>query len=126
MAELEKIVSLAPTRLLDALSDWLKTMHADASCPQLVVELQLHARRSPEFAAKYYALQESHTRTLAVILETYFKAHSKAFPIDATDLASCLTALAHGISLQNPVGKPGTSDEAGRIIDELLGVLIRR
>jgi AcrR family transcriptional regulator len=126
LAELEKIVSLAPAQLFDALSNWLQTMHADAHCPQLVVELQLHARRSPEFAGKYYALQERHTRTLAMILETYFKAHSKAIPIDAMDLASCLTALAHGISLQNPVGKPGTSDEAGRIIDELLGVFIQR
>src|SRR6202166_4196624 len=47
IAELERIVSLAPDQLSKALKAWLETMHADSDCPLLVAELQLHARRRP-------------------------------------------------------------------------------
>jgi len=123
--ELEKLIRLDPSKLVDRVTRWLKTMHADATFPQLVVELQLHARRSPEFADQYYALQRNHTEALARILEIYFASSSTTVPFDAMDLASCMTALAHGLSLQYPARRPGAQNEAGRIMDELLRVLIR-
>jgi AcrR family transcriptional regulator len=126
MAELERIVDLDPDKLSAALTHWLETMHADSDCPLLVTELQLHARRSPIFAERYYALQEQQTRTLAGILERYFQAASMPLPMNALDLAESVTALAHGLSLQHPPGKPGEPNVAGRIIDAMLMLLTRR
>jgi AcrR family transcriptional regulator len=126
MAELERIVSLDPDKLSAAVTGWLETMHADRDCPLLVTELQLHARRSPAFAKRYYALQEQQTRTLAGILERYFRAASKPLPMDPLDLAGSLTALAHGLSLQRPPRKPGAPSAAGRVIDGMLKLLTQR
>jgi AcrR family transcriptional regulator len=126
MAELERIVSLDPDKLSRSVTGWLETMHADRDCPLLVTELQLHARRSAAFAKRYYALQEQQTRTLAGILERYFRAASKPLPMDPLDLAGSLTALAHGLSLQRPPRKPGAPSAAGRVIDSMLKLLIER
>src|SRR6266566_4627785 len=104
MAELARIISLDPDKISAAVTGWLETMHADRDCPLLMTELQLHARRSPAFAERYYALQERQTRTLAGILKRYFKAVSTPLPIDPRDLAGSITALAHGLSLQRPPG----------------------
>ena len=76
MAELGRIVSLDPHQLSAALSAWLETMHCDSDCPLLVTELQLHARRNPAFAKRYYALQDQQTGALARILERFFEAQS--------------------------------------------------
>ncbi|MFM0339284.1 TetR/AcrR family transcriptional regulator [Paraburkholderia fungorum] len=126
MAALEKIVELEPQELYQAISQWLATMHSESDCPVLATELQLQARRSLEFAEHYYALQEQQTRTLARILRAYFKASSANLPIDAADLAACIIALAHGLSLQRPVGKSRSRNQAGRVIDELLQVLLTK
>jgi len=101
-------------------------MHAERDCPLLVTELQLHARRSPAFAKRYYALQEQQTRTLAGILERYFKAASVPLPMDALELAACMTALANGLSLQRPSSKPGGPSASGRIIGGMLKLLTQR
>ena len=126
MAELERIVSLDPNKLSAAVTGWLETMHADRDCPLLMTELQLHARRSPAFAKRYYALQEQQTRILAGILERYFKAASIPLPMDPLDLAGSMTALAHGLSLQRPPSRPGVPSRAGRVIDSMLKLLTRR
>jgi AcrR family transcriptional regulator len=126
MTELERIVSLDAGKLSTAVTGWLETMHADKDCALLVTELQLHARRSPAFAKRYYALQEQQTRTLAGILERYFKSASKPLSMDPLELAAALTALARGLSLQRPASKPGAPSAAGRIINGLLKQLTRR
>jgi AcrR family transcriptional regulator len=126
MAELEGIVRLDPDKLSAAVTGWLKAMHAERDCPLLVTELQLHARRSPAFAKRYYALQEQQTRTLAAILERYFKAASVPLPMDALELAASMTALANGLSLQRPRSKPGAPNATGRIIGDVLKLLTQR
>jgi len=126
MAELERIVSLDPDKLSAAVTGWLEVMHADRDCPLLMTELQLQARRSPAFAKRYYALQEQQTRTLAGILERYFKAASTPLPMDPLDLAGSMTALAHGLSLQRPRSRPGAPSAAGRVINRMLKLLTRR
>ena len=126
MAELKGIVSLDPDKLSAAVTGWLEAMHADRDCPLLMTELQLQARRSPAFAKRYYALQEQQTRTLAGILERYFKAASIPLPMDPLDLAGSMTALAHGLSLQRPRSRPGAPSTAGRVIDRMLKLLTRR
>jgi AcrR family transcriptional regulator len=125
MAELDR-VSRAPDRPSEALAAWLETKHTDSDCPLLVAELQLHARRSPEFAGQYYALQAEQTRTMADILERYFKAASVPLPMDAVDLASVLIAVAHGVALQHPPAPAGAPDAAGRIIDAVLKMFTAR
>jgi len=126
MAELGRIVSLAPCQLSAALSAWLETMQADSDCPLLMTELQLHARRNPVFAKRYYALQNQQTRALARILERFFEAHSVPLPMDPVDLAGSMTALAHGLSLQHPQAKPGAPSVAGRVIGAMLKLLTQR
>ena len=126
MAELERIVGLAPQQLSAALNAWLETMHCDSDCPLLVTELQLHARRNPAFAERYYALQDQQTRALARILERFFEAQSVPLPIDPRDLAGCMTALAHGLSLQHPQAEPGAPSVAGRVIGAMLKLLTQR
>ena len=126
MGELERLVSLDPDKLFHAVTSWLETMHAERDCPVLMTELQLHARRSPTFAKRYYALQEQQTHTLAGILERYFKAASVPLPMKPLELAGAMTALAHGLSLQRRSTKPGAPSPAGRIIDKVLKVLTRR
>ncbi len=126
MVELGRIVSLPPHQLSAALSAWLETMHCDSDCPLLVTELQLHARRNPVFATRYYALQDQQTRALARILERFFEAQSVPLPMDPRDLAGCMTALAHGLSLQHPQAKPGARSSAGRVIGALLKLLTQR
>ena len=126
MAELGRIVSLPPHQLSAALSAWLETMHCDSDCPLLVTELQLHARRNPAFAERYYALQDQQTRALARILERFFEAQSVPLPMDPRDLAGCMTALAHGLSLQHQPAEPGAPGVAGRVIGAMLKLLTRR
>jgi BetI-type transcriptional repressor, C-terminal len=126
MAELGRIASLPPHQLSAALRAWLETMHCDSDCPLLVTELQLHARRNPVFAKRYYALQDQQTRALARILERFFEAQSVPLPMDPRDLAGCMTALAHGLSLQHPQAKPGVRSTAGRVIGALLKLLAQR
>jgi AcrR family transcriptional regulator len=126
MAELEKIISLKPDEMHGAVSDWLETAFADSDCPLLATELQLHARRSPEFAAQYSVYQEQQTQALARILQAYFEASSVALPIDALTLASSMTALAHGLSLQQPAANPDAPNAPGRVITALLGILTQR
>lgn len=126
MAELEKILSLKPGEMHGAVSDWLDTAFADSDCPLLATELQLHARRSPDFAVQYAVYQEQQTQVLARILQAYFEALSVALPIDALTLAASMTALAHGLSLQQPAGNPDASNAPGRVITALLGVLTQR
>src|SRR5260370_40526652 len=121
LGELGEIVSVETKKVVAATPKWLMATHADADCPLLVSELQLHARRSPDFAKRYYAIQDKQTRTLARILTTYFKALSAAPPLDPIDLAGAPTALAHGLSLQRPANQGG--NEAGRVIAELFKFL---
>jgi AcrR family transcriptional regulator len=68
LSELERLVTLEPKALKLAVTEWLETMHADSDCPLRVAELQLHARRSQDFAKQYYALQERQTQTLASLI----------------------------------------------------------
>jgi len=126
MAELERMLGLDTEALFAAVTDWLETMDARHDCPLLATELQLQARRSPAFAEQYYALQDRQTRTLASILERYFKAAAIPLPMDPLDLAASMTALAHGLSLQCPPTKNDASTSAGRVIDTVLKLLTHR
>jgi AcrR family transcriptional regulator len=123
MADLKRCVGLEPDDLRAAVTDWLNTAFVNSDCPELATELQLHARRSPEFAEQYYALQRKQIDALAQILRGYFGKLSVALPIDARDLAASMMALANGIRLQRPADQPDEPSSAGQVVDAILGIL---
>lgn len=120
MADLEKALDVAPDQLAAALNAWLANLQTDNDCLLLVTELQLQARRSPAFAASYYALQEEQTRALANNLKRFFKAAGAALPLTAIDLAGALIAIAHGLALQRPQSDTGAP---GRVIRAMMKLL---
>jgi AcrR family transcriptional regulator len=117
MADLEKALDVVPEKLSAALSQWLASYQTDNDCLLLVTELQLQARRNPAFAARFYALQDQQTRSLANSLKRYFKASGARMPMNATDLAGALIAVAHGLSLQRP---PSEADSPRKVIETLM------
>lgn len=123
MADLEKALDVPPDQLADALNQWLASFQTDSDCLLLVTELQLQARRSPAFAASYYALQEEQTRALANNLKRYFKAAGATMPVNAIDLAGMLIAVSHGLALQRPQSDVGAP---GRVIRAMMKLLTRR
>lgn len=123
MADLEQALDVAPEKLSAALSQWLAAYQTDNDCLLLVTELQLQARRSPAFAARYYSLQEEQTRSLANSLKRFFKASGTPMPMNAGDLAGALIAVAHGLSLQRPQSDSATP---GKVIETMLKLLTQR
>ena len=123
MADLERLIGLEPNGLRAAVTGWLNTAFVNSDCPELAIELQLHARRSPDFAKEYYALQRKQIDALAQILRDYFEKLSVALPIDARDLAASMMALANGIRLQQPTDQSSRPSGAGQVVDAILGIL---
>jgi hypothetical protein len=123
MADLERLGSLEPGDLRAAVTEWLNTAFVNSDCPELSIELQLHARRSPDFATEYYALQRQQIDALAKILRDYFDKLSVALPIDARDLAASMMALANGIRVQQPTDQSAGPNTAGQVVDAILGIL---
>jgi AcrR family transcriptional regulator len=123
MADLERALDVAPEGLSAALSQWLAAYQTDNDCLLLVTELQLQARRSPAFAARYYSLQDQQTRSLANSLKRFFKASGAPMPMNAIDLAGALIAVAHGLCLQRP---PSESDAPGRVIETMMKLLTQQ
>jgi hypothetical protein len=84
------------------------------------MELQLHARRNPEFAERFYALEERLTKFYADILAERFARAGRKPPLDPRSLSLAFRTLACGLNLKIPRAMPGHANEAGRIIHELL------
>ncbi len=125
-AELTVLMDLGPDKTFVALSAWLESLSTDDDCTMLAAELQLHARRNPEFADRYYDLQRASSRTMADLLERYFAGQGIELPMDSLDLADTVTAIAHGLTLQRPAPNAGEPGEAGKVIDILMKRLAGR
>lgn len=125
LLELERIVASDPAEIDDAVSGWLRTMHSKADVPALLIELELHARRSPDFASSFYTLRDQKLATLAQIISGYFHARGVKPPMNVDDLARIFDTLGVGLALQKAALAPGQPNEAGRIIFDLLGLLAR-
>jgi AcrR family transcriptional regulator len=124
--QLEQLLTVKPEQIKAALTNWLATVNEQSDCPLLVMELQLHARRNPDFAEKYYALQVKQFQTLAKLIQSFIDATGVTIPLEPLDLANTLTALANGLNLQHPATAVGGVGVAGRIIDLLLKALAKR
>ncbi|KUR75308.1 TetR/AcrR family transcriptional regulator [Novosphingobium sp. Fuku2-ISO-50] len=127
LRDLEQIVGMAPDELFPANTRWLENMHAILpDMPTMMIELQLHARRNPEFARAFYPLQARKMEGVAAIISKYFAASGQTLPMDELELAQIVEALVHGLSLQRPRRDAGATNEAGAIIDRLMKVLSHR
>ena len=65
----------------------------------LCIELALFAHRNSEFGSKYTALQESHTKKLCELIETYFQNMGINPPVEAKLLAEAFISLFLGLKV---------------------------
>jgi hypothetical protein len=86
--------------------------------------LQLHARRNPEFAKRFYALEERLTTFYADIITERFARAGRRAPLDPRSLSLVFRTLACGLNLKIPRSVPGRPNEAGRIIRELIDLML--
>lgn len=124
--ELEEILGRPVEQIEDAVAAWLRDMHARADFPALMIELELHARRSPEFAAAFYRLQDQKQEALGRIIAKYFADRGEPAPLEIRDLARIFDALGNGLALQTAPRDPSEPNEAGRIMYRLLRALTDR
>lgn len=124
-AELQRLVDPAGSseQILSRLNSWLDQLNADVDWALLAMELQLHARRAPAFAAEFDALHAQHREALGGLIARLFALSGKAPPLPPSELAAALMALTHGLVLQGP-RQAETPDPAGRLIKTMLRSMI--
>lgn len=102
-----------PEQIFAELESWAVTLNADASWSMLSIELQLHANRSPTFAAKYQTVWEAHRARLGGVVGKLFATLGRTPPAEPEELAAAFMALTHGLALQGMGNRP---DPSGRLI----------
>ena len=102
-----------PEQIFAELESWAATLNADASWSMLSIELQLHANRSPTFAAKYQTVWEAHRARLGGVVGKLFATLGRTPPAEPEELAAAFMALTHGLALQGMGNRP---DPSGRLI----------
>jgi AcrR family transcriptional regulator len=103
----------APEQLFAELESWAATLNRDASWSMLSIELQLHANRSPTFAAKYQTVWDAHRARLGGVVGKLFATLGRTPPAEPEELAAAFMALTHGLALQGMGNRP---DPSGRLI----------
>ena len=102
-----------PEQIFAELESWASTLNRDASWSMLSIELQLHANRSPTFAAKYQTVWEAHRARLGGMVGKLFATLGRTPPAEPAELAAAFMALTHGLALQGMGNRP---DPSGRLI----------
>ena len=110
-----------PEQIFAELESWAATLNVDASWSMLSIELQLHANRSPTFAAKYQTVWDAHRARLGGVVGKLFATLGRTPPAEPEELAAAFMALAHGLALQGMGNRP---DPSGRLILVFLRGLI--
>ncbi len=108
-------------QLFAELESWANTLNQDADWCMLSIELQLHARRSPGFAAAYQAVWDAHRSELGGVIGKLFATLKRTPPAAPAQLAAAFMALSHGLALQ---GQAGNADPSGQVILMFLHGLI--
>jgi AcrR family transcriptional regulator len=123
-ARIEAALSSAQGNAAAAMADiekWAATINSDPGFAILAIELQLHALRSPSFAAPYNELNRKHRRALGQIVTRLFDILGKKPPADPAEIATGFIALGRGMALLSKDVEP---NRTGRIIVTFLKALI--
>lgn len=86
---------------IETIRKWLEVFLADTEWFVLGVELQLHARRNPGFAARYDACSDRHRTALAATTKRLFAALGKIPPQDCGLIADAMIGLSLGLTLES-------------------------
>lgn len=123
-AHLSKVMHHAgrtPEQIFAELESWADSLDRDADWGTLSIELQLHAKRSPGFAAAYQTVWDGHRRGLGDVIGKLFATLKRTPPAEPEQLAAAFMALSHGLALQ---GAAASALPAGRCILMFLRGLI--
>lgn len=123
-AQLSKLLDSegrTPKQILAELEAWAATLNHDANWCMMSIELQLHANRSPTFAAKYQTVWDAHRARLGGVIGKLFAMLGRIPPAEPGELAAAFMALTHGLALQSMGTRP---DPSGRLILVFLRGLI--
>ena len=110
-----------PDQMLAELEAWASTLNQDADWCMLSIELQLHAKRSPTFAAEYQKVWDEHRSEIGGVIGLLFEKLGRAPPAAPDELAAAFMALSHGLALQRTTDRLHPS---GRMIMVFLRGLI--
>ena len=125
IAEFNRIMQLDPTTLKTQLKDRLDTLNADLDWDVMTMELQLHARRNPAFAERFFAHETRLTEFHAGILAERFAREKKTPPIDPLTMSLALRTVACSLNLKVPPDLR-VGNEAGKIVHQLLDLMLDR
>lgn len=122
--EFRRIMELDPTRLKTQLKDRLDTLNADLDWDVMTMELQLHARRNPVFAERFFAHESRLTEFHAGIIAERFDREKKTPPIDTLTMSLIFRTLACGLNLKVRPDRPEGDNPAGSIVNRLLDLML--
>ncbi len=108
-------------QILAELEAWASTLNQDADWCMLSIELQLHAKRSPTFAAEYQKVWGKHRSEIGSVISLLFEKLGRPAPASPDELAAAFMALSHGLALQRTTDR---LDPPGRLIMVFLRGLI--
>ncbi|MDV6328836.1 TetR/AcrR family transcriptional regulator [Idiomarina sp. PL1-037] len=104
---MQELVSKPDSEDIDETLDWLacrlSELALDPSWSLLSVELQLHSRRDPNFAARSEKVKMASLKQFTTLLENLINRHNLVAAIPTFDLARGLYALWSGLALQGSV-----------------------
>ncbi|MBC8067018.1 MAG: TetR/AcrR family transcriptional regulator [Deltaproteobacteria bacterium] len=91
---------------LAAIERWAGSIGRAQDWAAVAVELQLQARRSPAFAARYEEVMAGPLDAMGSVLRKLFKISGVKPGVPVRDLSRALLAMAHGLALDRGGGEP--------------------
>src|SRR5579859_6316497 len=101
----------------EAADEWFQTIGPDREWRLLAFEFALHAARDQRFAERYLACEQTIVDAIEEAITSSMAAAGVDLPIRASDLATGISALATGITLDALVAED-------RVPDQLFGSLV--
>jgi len=118
--DFKTIMKLDPSAARDAIKLWLDTMNADVDWDVVTMELQLHARRNRVLRSAFTRWKNGSPNSVPK------SSPNGSLRRDANlrSIRAPFRTLACGLNLKIPRSMPGRANEAGRIIHELLDLML--
>lgn len=124
IAAFTRILPLDADDMRVALTDRLTEIHKDDDWALLEMELALHARRNPEFAKRFYAIEKRLTDFHAGFITELFASHGREPPLDPAMLSLAIRTISAGANLKIPATGARTPNAAGQMIKDLIDYLL--